>query len=215
MMSDLTWTNVTVRLGDLKPWANNPRFSTRTQARRLLASWKELGQFQTVAIGPGCEVYDGHQRLSALLTVYGPEYEIDARRASRALTDDERQKLVITAHVGTVGSWDWDKLSGWDTPQMQEWGMDSDTLRAWNLDALNLREMLGADDPNAEWEGMPEFENSPLASRTLFVHFACDDDVAAFANLIGQKLTDKTKSIWYPDRELDHHMRGHKFSDEP
>lgn len=152
-MAGLTWENTTVALGQLKPWANNPRFSTKAQAKRLLTSWKELGQFQTVAIGPECEVYDGHQRLSALLTVYGPDYAIDARQSNRPLTDEERQKLVITAHVGAVGSWDWQALSGWDAPQLQEWGMDADTLKAWNNDATNLKEMLKAEaggDADAE-----------------------------------------------------------------
>ena len=76
-MSDLTWTNCTATLGALKPWADNPRFSTKKQARALLNSWRDLGQFQTIAIGPDGEVYDGHQRLSALLTVHGADYPID------------------------------------------------------------------------------------------------------------------------------------------
>jgi len=70
------WTDVTISLGDLLPWSQNPRFSTKAQAARLLKSWKELGQFQTIAIGPQDEsgkapVYDGHQRLAALLTLHG------------------------------------------------------------------------------------------------------------------------------------------------
>lgn len=199
-MSDLVWVNVTVRLGALKPWANNPRFSTKAQAKRLLESWKELGQFQTVAIGPECDVYDGHQRLSALLTVYGLEYEIDARQSNRALTDEERKRLVITAHVGAVGSWDWNALSGWDAPQLREWGMDGDALRSWNLDALNLREMLTADNPAKEWEGMPEFENEDQQGIIVKVHFVNSEDREEFFRKLEVRFTDKTKSIWYPER---------------
>lgn len=151
MADSLTWNNTSVKLGQLKPWANNPRFSTKAQAKRLLASWKELGQFQTVAIGPECEVYDGHQRLSALLTVYGADYKIDARQSNRALTDDERRKLVITAHVGAVGSWDWQALAGWDAPQLREWGMDGETLTAWRGDIVNLTEMIRASDETPDF----------------------------------------------------------------
>lgn len=156
MTSALTWTNVTATLGSLKPWAHNPRYSTKAQAKRLLQSWKELGQFQTIAIGPEGEVYDGHQRLSALLTVHGPDYAIDARQASRALTDEERQKLVITAHVGAVGSWDWDKLAAWDTQALGAWGMDADALKAWNTDAAALATMLGAEVPDFQPVGIEE-----------------------------------------------------------
>lgn len=153
----IEWSNVQVKLGDLKPWAHNPRFSTKVQAERLLQSWKELGQFQTIAVDPELNVLDGHQRLSALLTVYGPDYAIDARQSNRALSDDERKKLVITAHVGAVGSWDWNALSGWDAPQLQEWGMDADALKAWNLDATNLKEMLTADKEEQSPEEFKEF----------------------------------------------------------
>jgi hypothetical protein len=143
----ITWTHVKRRLGQLKPWADNPRFSTKKQARALLRSWDELGQFQTIAISPTDEVYDGHQRLSALLTVNGTDYEIDAMQSSRPLTDDEHRRLVIAAHVGAVGSWDWDKLAAWDTSALIEWGMDADALSAWQTDAGQLAVMLDADKP--------------------------------------------------------------------
>lgn len=141
------WTPCTVTLGALKPWAQNPRLSTKAQAARLLASFKKFGQVESVAIGPDNEVYDGHQRLSALLTIHGPDYSIDARRSNRALTDDERRELVVALHIGAVGAWDWQALAGWDADSLQEWGMDGDALKTWNNDASNLKEMLAANEP--------------------------------------------------------------------
>lgn len=141
-MSDLFWTNTAVRLGDLKPWARNPKTISKRNAERLLRSWDEMGQFQTVAIGPDGAVYDGHQRLSVLLAARGPEYMIDARRSNRALTDDERAKLVLTAHVGTTGQWNWSELAAWDETLLQDCGFDAGLLKEWNDDAANLSEML-------------------------------------------------------------------------
>lgn len=141
----IVWTNCRVKLGDLKPWAQNPRMSTKAQAHRILQSLDDFGQVQTVAIGPDSEVYDGHQRLSALLTIHGQDYELDARRSSRALSDVEHRALVIALHAGAYGGWDWGALSGWDTAQLGSWGMDGDLLKQWNDDACNLREMLGAE----------------------------------------------------------------------
>lgn len=142
------WTPCTVTLGALKPWAQNPRLSTKAAAERILQSFAKFGQVESVAIGPDNEVYDGHQRLSALLTIHGPDYSIDARRSDRALTDDERRELVVNLHVGAVGSWDWQALAGWDGSQLQEWGMDGEALKTWNNDAMNLREMLTAEVPD-------------------------------------------------------------------
>lgn len=81
-MSELVWAPVRVRIGDLRLWERNPRRIRPAHAKRPLKSWEEFGQVQTIAIGPDGEVYDGHQRLSALLAAYGPDYEVLALQAS-------------------------------------------------------------------------------------------------------------------------------------
>jgi DNA modification methylase len=141
-----------VRLGDLKPWASNPRQSSKAQAKRILRSFERFGQVEVVAIGPGFEVYDGHQRLSALLTIHGEDYMLDARQASRALSDAERRELVVSLHAGAVGSWSWDALSSWSADELTGWGMDKDLLKSWNNDANNLKELLQSEQPGADAE---------------------------------------------------------------
>jgi hypothetical protein len=50
-----------------------------------------------------------------------------------------------------------------------------------------------------EWKDMPEFEQEDLTSyRKIIVHFRNEEDVQAFAELIGQKITPKQKALWYP-----------------
>lgn len=142
MSEAITWTNITVRLGDLQPWERNPRKSSKKQAQKMLESWDKFGQVQTVAVSPSLSVLDGHQRLSALLTVHGKGYEIDARQASRELSESEREQLVVTLHTGATGSWDWEELANWDATSLQEWGFDSDALSQWNTDAVSLALML-------------------------------------------------------------------------
>jgi 16S rRNA G966 N2-methylase RsmD len=105
---------------------------------------------QTIAVSPDLEVYDGHQRLSALLTIHGKDYTVDARQSSRALTDEERRKLVIYLHSGAVGSWDWDALSGWNAQEVIGWGMDDAVLKDWKRDVTALGNMLDAEMPVVE-----------------------------------------------------------------
>ena len=145
-MSDLSWRPVTVTLSELQPWARNPRRLSKKQAARLLQSWDDLGQFQTIAIGPGGEVYDGHQRLSVLKAAHGNDYTVQALQASRALTEAEREALTILSQTA-AGSWDWDALAGWDTALLQSLGLDADLLAGLNDDAANLREMLNSEKP--------------------------------------------------------------------
>jgi hypothetical protein len=52
-----------------------------------------------------------------------------------------------------------------------------------------------------EWKDMPEFvQKRQQVYSEIIIRFANEEDLKAFANLIQQKLTRKTKSIWYPFR---------------
>lgn len=138
----ITWTVKRVRLGELKPWQRNPRRMSEEHARRLLDSWEEFGQVQTIAVSPDLEVYDGHQRLSALLSAYGPDYEVVVLQSSRDLTDDERRRLVIMLHAGTMGEWDWEELATWDIDLLTESGFDRELTDALRRDVLAIEDML-------------------------------------------------------------------------
>ena len=53
----------------------------------------------------------------------------------------------------------------------------------------------------SEWQQMPEFvqEKQEPFAQVIF-RFESEDDLQEFAELIGQKLTAKTKSAWHPHR---------------
>ena len=144
-MSDIVWQPVTVPLSALVPWDRNPKTISKAHAKRLLDLWQRLGQFQTIAIGPAGEVYDGHQRLSVLKAAHGPRFQVQALQADRALTEKEREELTVAAHVGTTGQFDWDELSGWDAAKLQEWGMDGELLADWRTDIAAISAMLSVD----------------------------------------------------------------------
>ena len=67
-----------------------------------------------------------------------------------------------------------------------------------------LFEIDDADEYEIEWRGMPEF-NQPDngAFRQIIISFDDQAGVDKFAKLIGQSLTDKTKSIWFPPRPMN------------
>jgi hypothetical protein len=53
------------------------------------------------------------------------------------------------------------------------------------------------------WVGMPEFvQEDKKPFKTIYLHFRNEEDYKTFAKLIDQDLTDKTKSTWYPKREV-------------
>lgn len=133
-MSDLTWTNVRVRLGDLAPWPRNPRQIKGREAERLAESFDQFGQVETIAIGPfdaqgKAPVYNGHQRLAVLLKAHGKGFEVDARQSSRPLTEKEREKLTVYLHRGAAGEWAWsDDWNGFDVDDLLNWGFEAAEL---------------------------------------------------------------------------------------
>ena len=187
------WTNERRKLSDLVPWPRNPRQIKADQAQRLVESLDEFNQVETFAVGPQNEVYNGHQRLAAWADKYGPDLEIDVRVSSRPLSEKEREKLTIFLHKGAAGEWNFDVLSEWDVPDLLKWGFKSYEL---GLAGDNI-------DYEKEWEGMPEFEQEDLSAiKTIKVNFATIADIDVFSELVGQKITERTRSIWYPKAEL-------------
>jgi len=64
---------------------------------------------------------------------------------------------------------------------------------------MKQKSLLNEFDADDEWVGMPEFHQvkvEPFSKITI--RFETEEDLNNFAELIGQKLTPKTKSIWHP-----------------
>jgi DNA modification methylase len=128
-MERITWTESTRTLGELLPWAHNPRQIHGKQAERLLESIDEFGQVETIAIEPDNHILNGHQRVKVLMPKHGPTFVVAVRVSSRKLTERERQKLTVYLHKGAAGEWDFDALAN---------TFDTDDLLAWGFEAAEL-----------------------------------------------------------------------------
>lgn len=54
-----------------------------------------------------------------------------------------------------------------------------------------------------EWKDMPEFIQPDLRSwKSIKVHFENREDLESFAELLDQRITLDTVSIWYPEMEV-------------
>lgn len=53
-----------------------------------------------------------------------------------------------------------------------------------------------------DWDGMPEFSMKDLEPfQKIIVNFESKEDVIEFSKMLGQKLTYKTKSVWFKQSE--------------
>ena len=65
------------------------------------------------------------------------------------------------------------------------------------------------------WGGMPDFDQNDLTPAvSLVVHFASYEDRKEFSKLLGQTLTGKTQSVWYPKAEIGTFI-DKRYVDEP
>ncbi len=65
-----------------------------------------------------------------------------------------------------------------------------------------------------EWVGMPEFRQDDLGPvKSLIVHFDSYSAMHAFSELIQQKITSNTRSIWFPPAEIGRYANK-RYADE-
>lgn len=136
----LSWHDERRKLSDLIPWPRNPRQINNEQGKRLAQSFDEFAQVETIAIGPGNEVYNGHQRLNVWASQFG-DIEVDVRVASRPLSEKEREKLTVFLHKGAAGEWDFDKLANeFELDDLLEWGFQENELGVQFQDLPEFKE---------------------------------------------------------------------------
>lgn len=132
---------------------------------------------------------------------------IALKRTDLATEDEARKQLAIVDNLTS------DK-SEFDFELLNE-DFDIDFLKDVGFEDFELiPKGVGLNNPEEEWQGMPEFEQENLlAKNRVIVSFDNDDDRFAFSKLIGIKMTTDTKSIWFPEKKPDN-LKELRYADE-
>lgn len=68
------------------------------------------------------------------------------------------------------------------------------------MDSKNNDLITENDSWENHWVDMPEFKQEDLTSfRKIVVHFRNQEDIDKFSELIGQKITNRQPSLWFPE----------------
>jgi hypothetical protein len=199
-------TEEIAQLGELKPHPRNYKSHPDAQLEHLGESLETYDFFRRIIVARDGTILAGHgialaAKAKGIETVPILRYDLapddtlalklvalDNETPRGAVTDD----LALSQLLREVQAADGLLGTGFDDKMLAELVMVNDAGQA-GLDAAK------------EWIGMPECESSDQTARkSVIVHFASDDDVAAFAALVGQPLTPATKSIWFPRAEIGH-----------
>lgn len=201
-----------MNINDLTPDARNANKGTVRGRGMVEASLREVGAGRSIVVDREGRVIAGNKTLESAVDI-GLEIQVVHTNGERLvvvqrddldLSDDTgpaRKLAYLDNQASSVGlSWDAEQLLADMTA-----GVDlSNIFNQVELDTMlaGLVTPEPEDDPNEHWKGMPEFEQEDkMGVQSIHVHFKTREDVVAFAKLIGQNLTDKTRSIWYPQIE--------------
>lgn len=194
------WRSRIVGSGDEDPSSlvaneQNWRLHPKLQREALASVLDRVGFVQAVIVNRRTgRIVDGHLRVSLAVARSEPSIPV-----SYVELDPDEEQLVLASldPVGAMADTDRSALA--------------DLLEEISLDgalADLLDSMAGkTPDPYDEWVGMPEYHSEELGAwKSLKVNFAGPEDLAAFAVLVGQTLTDRTRSIWFPQADITRMM---------
>lgn len=202
----------TEKLENIKPDLTNANRHTERGNAMLRNSMSEFGFAEAGTLDANNRIIGGNHRTEVAADVLGSEdatiVEHDGKKPIYIklphvdLDTEEGRRLAYSLNRVAQTS------ISFDPEQVM-----SDIQGGINLDGIfNEREiddlLAGiegriVDDPQAEWEGMPEFEQEDNfgAVTSIKVHFSSKEDVEKFAEVVGQSVTDKSTFIWFPKKD--------------
>ncbi len=204
-------------ISDLKPDERNARKHNSRNIGMIAESLQKYGPARSISIDENNTILAGNGVVEASMQIgiehvrvydretgnlepaplNGAQY-IFATRLSN-LTDKEKTLYAVADNrTAELAEWNVDVLAGLNE--------DGDLEQFWF--PQELAQVLAANDdpfdPNAEWQGMPEFDHDDeRPAKQLIISFRHIDDMAEFARLVNQNVMPSTKSIWFPERNLE------------
>ena len=173
----------------------NPRQLTKDQYKHLKDSISRFGLVDPIIVNSNKDrknvIVGGHQRVRVAMDMeieYVPVIEID-------LTYEKERELNVRLNKNS-GEWNFDMLANnFEIDELLGWGFENYELGVGKSPDIDIDDM---------WEGMPEYENdNQTPYKTIHLHFRNEDDIKEFAEIVKQKLTKDTRSMWYPKLEKE------------
>ena len=172
----------------------------------LEKSIEKDGWIGAITVAADGETFDGSARIEVgamladgvepiIVESDGTRPVIHIRKDIQTATDPKAKRLGVAANRVAQLNLDYDveELARLQIEDVDLTGLFTET----EFDLLTDRGV--ATDPSGHWQGMPEFEQDDVsAPYSVKVNFNTLEDLQAFASLVGQNLTERTKFIYYP-----------------
>lgn len=192
-----------VPIAQLRNDPRNARDHDERSLQSILKSLREFGQQKPVVALSDGTVIAGNGTLEAArrlgwTRIAAVRFADEAKARAYAIADNRTSDL---------SRFDGGLLAEALSEIIDGVGLDAVGFTQVELERLLDGPVLPPTDANAEWQGMPQFDQQDkTAYRHIVMNFRSDEDVAKFGELIGQSVTEKTRSLWYPAAEIERLM---------
>lgn len=186
---------------NLKPNPANPNLHNDHHTQLLCTMLRHQGWRDAIIVSKQSGlVVCGHGRLKAAQLLGVKEVPVDLQDFENEA--DETAHMVADNRISELSEFDNDALKE-ILATLDTGALDMDVT---GFDSATLEKLMTQFyvDPEDEWEGMPEFAmEDKTAFKSIVVHFKEQESVDKFADLIEQKLTERTRMIWYPEMVIE------------
>lgn len=172
----------------------------------LEKSIEKDGWIGAITVAADGETFDGSARIEVgamladgvepiIVESDGTRPVIHIRKDIQTATDPKAKRLGVAANRVAQLNLDYDveELARLQIEDVDLTGLFTET----EFDLLT--DTAVATDQSGHWQGMPEFaQDDVTAPYSVKVHFNTLEDLQAFASLVGQNLTERTRFIYYP-----------------
>lgn len=200
------------KVTDFQPDPNNPNLGSERGSYMINDSVQKFGAARSIVVDKNGIVLAGNKTQQALSDIGvedavvvdsdGQQLVVVRRNDLDLLKDPERAREYTIADNRTS-----EISMNWSPEELQRITEDLDIdLGKWFYD-WELDKLAGAGedlDYDEVWEGMPEFKQDAIpVYHSLKIHFLTEEDMNAFAKLVGQTITKTVHYMYYPKQEKE------------
>jgi hypothetical protein len=181
----------------------NARLHNERNLNAIKASLNKFGQQKPIVALPDGTVIAGNGTLEAAKALGWSEIAVSVFKGSAI---EAKAYALADNRTAELAEWDNDELSDavkWLSEQPDETILD-DLFSEIELRVLTEDGFVSDNTTDSEWKQMPELNQSDLTPlRQIIISFKTEVDIQKFSELIGQTITPKTRSVWYPKAEIE------------
>jgi hypothetical protein len=206
-----------VAIDSIEPHPQNYNAHPEAQVEQLSQSVKEFAQYKNIVTWRG-KIIAGEgvwraMKLAGRTTIEVKDVSAWSKTRALALMAEDNEQarqsipntVLLAQIISEIAAAEGDALA-----QIAAGGQVA-------FDALSAQtDGRIVQDPNAEWQGMPELQQSAImaSAKMITVRFLTDEDIKTFAEAIGQTVTPQTKAIWFPKQDFDQNARNEMIRSE-